>query len=201
MFAGSEMNALPGSPELQQAIEKLKSLHDGDRGVPAVTACGPVAVPVLRGLLFEREPSGLYETRRRVVWTLAALKAHDVLLDYLHGHADPSDPVERLGDDAIINAAAIAVAELRSEEVFQLLMRLAQHRLLAGVVQALGTFQRTEAIAIFVEALSVNGVSCRPRKRLGSIPSTCPCRTRTMVVMLVECPSLRGLPASGPRAR
>jgi hypothetical protein len=153
MFAGSDVNAPPGSLELQHAIEQLKSLHDGDRGVPAVTACGPAAIPLLRALLFKRDPSGLYETRRRVVWALAALKAHDVLLDYLHGHIDPSDPVERLGDDAVVNAAASAVADLRSEEVFQLLMSLAHRRLLAGVIQALGTFQRTESAAVFIEAL------------------------------------------------
>lgn len=148
-----DMNASRRSRDLQQALERLKSLHDGDLGVLAVTACGSAAIPPLRGLLFERDPSGLYETRRRVVWALAALKAHDVLLDYLNSHVDPSDPVERLGEDAVLNAVAIAVANLRSEEVFRLLMRLAHSRLLAGVIQALGTFQRAESIAIFVEAL------------------------------------------------
>lgn len=153
MPEAGDMNTLPGSLDLQRAMEKLKSLHDGDLGVLAVTACGAAAIPSLRALLFVRDPSGLYETRRRIVWALAALRAHDVLLEYLHSHVDPSDPVERLGDDAVINAAAIAVADFRSEEVFQLLMRLAHRRLLAGVIQALGTFQRAESIAIFVEAL------------------------------------------------
>lgn len=46
--------------KLERALEKLISLHEGDRGVLEVVACAARAIPRLRTLLFRREPSGLF---------------------------------------------------------------------------------------------------------------------------------------------
>lgn len=145
---------------LHNSIAKLRSLHDGDLGVVETIACGPMAVPQLRAMLFEREPSGLFETRCRVVQVLAALRAHDVLVDFLKSERKSADPVERLGDDAVINAAARAVAMRRTEDVFLLLLTLAKDRLLPGVVAGLGSFRRHEAIPYLIAALAED--ECRP---------------------------------------
>jgi hypothetical protein len=143
----------PASDRVERAIEKLKSLHDGDRGLIEILACGRRAIPALRVLLFEREPSGLFQTRCLAVKALAALQAYDVLIEFLEASHEAADPVERLGDDAVINAAARAVAA-REPRVFDLLMRLAETRPLPGVIEALGAFSRTEAIPCLIEALA-----------------------------------------------
>ncbi|MCL2452335.1 MAG: hypothetical protein FWD08_01570, partial [Alphaproteobacteria bacterium] len=68
---------------LQQAIEKLKSLYDGDRGLIEIAAYGQQAVPALRALLFERDPSGLFQARCRALHALVSLKAYDVVAEFL----------------------------------------------------------------------------------------------------------------------
>jgi hypothetical protein len=65
----------PDPARLERAIGKLKPLHDGDQGFVDVIACGRQAIPALRALLFERGPSGLFQTRCRAVEALAALGA------------------------------------------------------------------------------------------------------------------------------
>jgi hypothetical protein len=149
-----------GTRELKRALTRLRSLHDGDLGVGEVVAYGQPAVPHLRALLLEREPSGLFQTRCRVVQALAVLNARSVLIEYLTAPHQAIDPVERLGDDAVVNAAARAVAKYRDEDVFQLLLSLAKQRLLPGVVAALGSFRRREAIPYLVDALAED--ECRP---------------------------------------
>jgi HEAT repeat protein len=136
-----------------QAIEKLRSLHDGDLGVAEVVACGKAAIPALRALLFEREPSGLFQTRCRVVEVLSTLKAYGALIEYVSAERIATDPVERLGDDAVTNAAALALTKTRDERVFRLLLRLVQRRSLPGVIGAVGAFDHVEAIPVLIAAL------------------------------------------------
>jgi HEAT repeat protein len=141
------------SQKIEQAIARLKSLHDGDLGVLEVIACGEQAVPALREILFERERSGLHQTRCRAVEALAALGAHEVLIEFLGVEHSIADPVERLGQDAVINAAALVLANIREQRVFELLLRLAKRPALTGVIGALGAFGRTEAIPVLIDAL------------------------------------------------
>jgi hypothetical protein len=145
---------LPLPLDVQQAIYRLTSLYDGDVGVAEVVACGTRAVQPLRALLFEREGSGLYQSRCRAVDALAALGAYDVLSDFLIVPRTAADPVERVGDEAVINAAALALAQARDEHTFELLMTVVSRRLLPGVIGALGAFQRTEAIPCLIAALA-----------------------------------------------
>jgi len=145
---------------LDAAVRKLRSLHDGDLGVVETVLCGKRAIPALRAVLFEREPSGLFETRCRAVQALSALKAHDVLVEFLANSHWAADPVERLGDDAVINAAARALAKHRDEDTFQVLLKLSKQRLLPGVVAAIGSFKRAAAIPYLVAGLAED--ECRP---------------------------------------
>jgi hypothetical protein len=150
-----EATAMPANfaQNVEQAMNKLQSLHDGDIGVVEVIACGRQVIPDLRALLFAREPSGLFQTRCRAVEALATLGAYEVLTDYLSMERVASDPVECLGDDAVINAAAQAIATVREQHVFELLFRLAQRPGLTGVIRALGAFRRPEAIPVLIDAL------------------------------------------------
>lgn len=118
-----------------------------------VVSCGTAAVLALRALLFEREPSGLYQVRCRAVAALAALHAYDVLFEFLRADRNAVDPVERLGDDAVINAAALALANVADEKVFRLLLALAKRPVLTGVIAAMGSFGRAESIPALIDAL------------------------------------------------
>lgn len=139
--------------QLEQAITRLKSLQDGDAGVLDVIACGKQSVPALRQILLEREPSGLYQTRCRAVEALAGLGASDILIEFLQTDRIITDPIERVGEDAVINAAARALPNVQDPRVFALLLRLADHPHLTGVISALGSCGRAEAIPALITAL------------------------------------------------
>jgi HEAT repeat protein len=141
------------SSAVEETIAALRSFQHGDRGILDVIRCGAQAVPFLRAMLFERERSGLFQTRCRVVQALAALDAYDVLIEFLKANRTIADPVERVGEDAVINAAALALANVREQRVFELLLRLAQRSALTGVIGALGGLGRVEAIPVFIDAL------------------------------------------------
>lgn len=144
---------------IQCAIDHLRSLHDGDLGVFEATACGEAAIPALRTLLFECDPSGLFQSRCRAVAALAALGATNVLTEFLRSSHQLADPVQQLGEDAVVNAAALAVAEVHNDFIFELLMSLANNRCLPGVIGALAASGRVDAVPILVEALAEDG--CR----------------------------------------
>jgi hypothetical protein len=135
-----------GIPGIEYAIRKLKSLHDGDLAILEVAGYGGRAIPALRELLFAREPSGLYQVRCRAVEALALIKAYDVLIEFLRAERQVTDPVEQVGEEAVINAAALALANLRGQGVFELLLRLGTRGSLPGVIGALGGFGRVAAI-------------------------------------------------------
>jgi len=141
------------SPQVRQAIAALKSFRDGESGIDRAVACGRQAVPALRQVLFEREPSGLYQARCRAIDALAALRAHEVLIEFLAADRTIADPIERVGEDAAINAAALALAKTRDERVFALLLRLASRACLTGVIGALGAYRSAAAIPALIDAL------------------------------------------------
>jgi hypothetical protein len=141
------------SDGVQRAVDRLKTLHDDDRGLLQVILCGRRAIPALRNLLFERDPSGLFQVRCRAVQALSCLGAREVLADFLSSHAEAADPVERMGDDAVVNAAALALVPSHDEETFRLLEGLAKMRLRPGVIKALATFRRCDTIPLLISAL------------------------------------------------
>lgn len=148
------MRLIAGGPdELARALERLMSLAQGDRGLIEVVACGARAIPSLRAMLFRREPSGLYQPRCRVVEALARLGVNDVLLEFISIDREISDPVERAGEDAVLNAAARALRDVRDEFLFRRLLTLADTRRLAGAVEALGAFRRPETLPFLIAAL------------------------------------------------
>jgi hypothetical protein len=140
-------------PAVEEAIVALKSFQHGERGILDVIACGAPAIPALREMLFKHERSGLFQARCRVVQALAALDAYDVLIEFLKANRTIADPVERVGEDAVINAAALALANVREQRVFELLLRLAQRSALTGVIGAVGAFGRIESVPVLIDAL------------------------------------------------
>jgi hypothetical protein len=156
MLAGSEIMTSPARQppsKVELAIAQLTSLHDGDLGVIAAIACGPSAISPLKAVLFSREPSGFYETRRRAVEALEGLGAFDVLRDYLRGANLPTDPVERTGDDAVMGAAAKALGHRQDARDLRLLWHLLRDRPLAGVIDAVGRFRQPATLPHMIKAL------------------------------------------------
>jgi hypothetical protein len=150
---GSLKDPIGNEAQLAKAIGQLKSLHDGDAGLLDVLSCGRKAVPALRQILMTREPSGLYETRRRAVEALAQFRAFDVLEEYLETPRNISDPVELTGEEAVTNAAARALPRAQDPSVVDVLLRLTEHNPLSGVVDALGELGCVAAAPYFMRAL------------------------------------------------
>jgi len=143
----------PSEDKIRSYIEELNSLKEGAGAVMKLIACGRSAIEPLGQYLLEGKPSVVYDNRRWAVEALAGLGAKDVLMEYLKEKKDIADPAVRLGEEAVENAAARELIRWPSEEVFQLLLGLAQERCLAGALEALGEFKRPEAVSCLVKAL------------------------------------------------
>jgi HEAT repeat protein len=157
--------------DLSVALSKLKSLHCDADGVADVVSVGERAIPALKSILFERESSGLHQVRCRAVEALGLLGAFDVLDGFLRDRTPADDPVERLGDDVVISAAARVIARAKDERTFALLYELAARRPLAGLIAALASFQRPEAIPILINALGEDEVRLAAKTALASYGS------------------------------
>jgi hypothetical protein len=158
------------SSNVARALEKLKALKTGDGGVTDAIVCGRAAIPALRDLLFERNCISIYQPRCRAVEALAALGAYDVLSDFLVASHEVEDPLQRVGEEAVVNAAALALAHLREKSTYELLFELAAHHPLPGVIAALAVFDRGESIPVLIEALAEDDarpIAAAALKRLG----------------------------------
>lgn len=139
--------------EIQRLIEGLDSLREGEQSACKLAACGPRAIGPLREFLFRGRPSGICQPRRWAVMVLGSAGAKDVLIEYLRWEKQIPDPVARFGEESVESAAARALMDWRTEEVFQLFLELGRKRLLPDVVEALGEFGRGEAVPILDRAL------------------------------------------------
>ncbi len=138
---------------IEKLVESLARLYDAPKAASELIALGPEAVGPLRRLLFRREPSGIHEPRWWAVRVLARLGAYSVLVEFLGSDRQIDDPVERIGEEAVMNTAARAISRARSEKTYRVLLELARRRPLPGVLEALGEFQREEVIPLLTAAL------------------------------------------------
>jgi hypothetical protein len=143
---------------LADAVNRLESLHEGAQSVVDIVRFGRPAVPALRALLFRRDKSGLHQARCRATDALAAIGAYEVLDEYLRSEHHIEDPIERLGEETVMSAAARALARRHDKSTFELLTTLARRKPLTGVLIALGSFKRSGSIPIFVNALAEDEV-------------------------------------------
>ena len=150
----NEFIAGSSAADVARLTAELRSLRTMDRAAIQLVASGRGAIPALRTLLFEHDPSGIFEPRCGAVWALASLHAHEVLMEFLATSREIVDPVERVGEEAVINAAARGLRDLDDERVFQLLFAIAERRLLPGVIETLGHYRRSETISLLIAALA-----------------------------------------------
>ena len=145
--------------EIESLVRDLESLQAGSLVAAALIGCGARAIPPLRRFLLQGRPRGIFQPRQLAVETLAQLGAKEVLIEYLDKPLPTKDPVVRFGEDAVRSTAARELARWPDDEVFHCLLRAGLDHLLPGIVEALGTFRRTEAMPYFLWALG-DGV-CR----------------------------------------
>lgn len=161
MNPGGHRNSAPepvaitaNAAKLSDLGRHLRSLHDGDGAVIEAIGIGAPAIPVLRALLFERDPSGIFEPRMRAAQALAALRATSELKQFVREWKSASDPVERFGDEAVLGTAARFLGATMTEEVYLILMAVGRKHPVPRVIEALGDFGRPESIPIMVRALA-----------------------------------------------
>jgi hypothetical protein len=82
------------------------------------------------------------------------LGAHGTLIKFPETERSIPDPIERVGEDAVFNAAALALVRLHEPRVFEVLLRLAHRPCLSG---ALAGFGRAEAIHLLISPLEKDG--------------------------------------------
>jgi len=137
--------------KIHSYVEELDS--KGPEAVAKLISCGLPAVEPLRKFLLHGKPSVVYQPRQRAVEALASLGAKDVLLEYLNRPKEIHDPEVRMAEEAVESAAARELIRWPSEKVYQLLVEIAQEKCLPGALEALGEFQRPEAVPYLVKAL------------------------------------------------
>jgi hypothetical protein len=167
--ARENRDVVPLRANLDELTSRLRSLHEGDVAVVEAIAIGARAIPVLHGLLFEGDPAGIFEPRRRAVQALAVLKAARVLKEFVAGWKPPADPVERFGDEAVLGAAARALGATLDDEAYAILAAVARRYLVREVIEALGYYGRAESIVILVATLA-DDFSRQPAEQAFRLP-------------------------------
>ena len=138
---------------IDRLVQGLFSLTEGELSVAALVGVGERAVPALRRVLLQGQPSTVYLPRQRVVRTLAELGAFWVLKEYLLQEKKIKDPDLRLAEEAVENTAARELARNQSEENCCVLLGLVMQRKLPGAVEALAQFRQDAAAPALVAAL------------------------------------------------
>lgn len=159
-YIADAVNRLHLRGDVKDAMAKLISIINGDKGVAAAVACGPRALPALRAVLWARELGNLYETRRRAVTALAHLRDYQSLVEFLESPPNRPDALEKIAQEALMNACARALAASDESRLVPLLLDTLRRRPLIGAIETLGQLNRPEAIPYFIDALAED--SSRP---------------------------------------
>jgi predicted nucleic acid-binding protein len=145
-FVGEKQPRAFSDSEINRLAESLDSATDGEFAVAPLIACGERAIPVLRRILLLGPPKSVYVGRQRVVRVLSELGATSVLIEYLRTDREITDPILRLSEEAVESTASRELSRWRTDEVFQTLLQLVYKRPLPGAVEALGDFEKGEAV-------------------------------------------------------
>jgi hypothetical protein len=139
--------------EIRSLVKDLESLKGGQTAAAALVGCGSRAIPFLRSSLLRGKPRGVYQPRQLAAETLAELGAKEVLLEYLEQPPNTQEAVVRFGEDAVKSTAARELGRFLTDDVFERLQQLVLDRLLPGLVETLGAFERVEVMPYFLRAL------------------------------------------------
>jgi hypothetical protein len=143
----------PRIGKVHRFIDQLYSLNRGKEAVEGLVRCGPAAIMPLRIFLLEGRPRKIFQPRLWAVEALARLGAKGVLVEYLLQKKEIPDPEDRFGEEAVESAAARFLSSWRSQNIYQVLFKLSERRMLLGLIDALAEFKRSESIPYFERAL------------------------------------------------
>jgi len=157
MFSSQEQESLKrqslSAEQVERLIVGLDSLVEGALGVSLLIACGEDAIPPLRRFLLFGSPRSIYVGRQRAVKALSGLNAASVLMEYLLLEKQIHDPIVRYSEEAVESTAARELAKWKTEEVFKALLTILKRKPLPGAVEAIGVFQRKEAVPGLIRCL------------------------------------------------
>jgi hypothetical protein len=138
---------------IDELVESLGSLHDGDRAVDMLVACGKNAIPNLSEFLLNGPPRTISLPRCRAARALGELGACSTLIAYFKQYVRPQDAAVLFAEDAVRSAAARELARYPSAEVFRILIEAAWQRITGGLVLALSEFHRPESVPLLFKTL------------------------------------------------
>ena len=138
---------------IEQLVEVLDSIAEGDRAAEELIARGPQVVPDVSRFLLGSPPRSLALPRCRAVKVLGELGAWSSLLMYFCRYTRPADSAVLFAEDAVRSAAAQELLHCHTDEVFPTLLEALQDRATTGLVEAVGEFCRPEAVPILYELL------------------------------------------------
>lgn len=187
--------------KLARVARRLRSLHDGDLAVIESIGIGTDAIPVLREVLFERDRAGIFEPRVRAVRALGALNATNVLKDFVATWRPAVDPIERLGDEAVLSATARSLGATLDEQALSILCAVAREHPIPGVIETLGRFKRPETIPILIDALADDCAATAAQDALRSNPDQAVPSLIEIALRVTVGPSGREMPSSVRRRR
>jgi hypothetical protein len=141
--------------ETNQVAGLIEELHssNADSAALRLISYGASAIRPLRNFLLFGKPSNVFQPRYLAVEVLGRLQAREVLFEFLRSEKEIADPGVRLEEEAVKEKAARELASWKTDEVFDLLLDLIRSRPLAGFIEAIGEFNRSEAIPYLIDAL------------------------------------------------
>ena len=173
---------------IRHLIAALESLTDGELAVDILIACGRRTVPFLSQVLLDSPPQSIAVSRCRVVRALGGLGEKHILLQYLRDWKHPTDPAVTMAEDAVRSAAAKELLRWPSQEVFDVLMVCVRERASLGLVEALGAFDRAEAIPVLFQVLQDDICGNAAKEMLRRTPE----HTKAFAPQLLAASSLEG---------
>lgn len=154
-----DRTASPNPDPIPELMRQLDTLVDGESASAKLAASGPRAIGPLANFLLHGRARSVPQPRCWAVRALAGLGAKDVLIEYLE-QEPAGDPVVRLHEEAVQREAALALTSWPTDDVFVVLMGVAQRQAIPGVIEAIGRFNRREAVPMLLKALEDD--CCRP---------------------------------------
>lgn len=172
--------------DVDEAVDRLRSLEDGPRAFFAVWGLGTMAVPALSALLSGPTES-VDQPRRLAAEALAAIggsAAADALLTALEDSAARDarlPPVLREAEAGVLLSLAGALASLKDSRAPDALSRILAERCHAGCLTALASFRDTRAVGFAARCLRDGVMSAQAAEVLRLYgPTSLPALTETV---------------------
>lgn len=138
---------------ISELIEQLDSIVAGEVAIDALLAVGPSAIRPLAEFLIVGKPRTISLPRCRAARALGSLGSCENLVSYFQNYRCPHDPAVLFAEDAVRSTVAEELLGWRTESVYNVLCDAARQRATAGLIYAVGQFDRPESLPLLFDAL------------------------------------------------